>query len=76
MHVATAAQNHTSIKNKERMVLPQSPKAQFSQTPGLVLSLRVEFVLPLSQEEEEEQQQEPSPKSIILPTHTKLLKGF
>ena len=46
------------------------------QTPGLVLSLRVDFVLPLSQEQEQEQQQEPSPKSIIIPTHSKLLKGF
>ena len=49
----------------------------YCQTPGLVLSLRVDFVLPLSHEEEEQQQQqEPSPKSIIVPTHTKLLKVF
>ena len=30
----------------------------FCQTLGLVLRLRVDFVLPLSQEEEEEQQEE------------------
>ena len=49
----------------------------FCQTSGLVLSLRVDFVLPLSQEEEQqEQQQNPSPKSIIIPSHTKLLKQF
>ena len=51
---------------------------QFCQTPGLVLSLRVDFVLPLSQEEqqEEEEEQEHSPKFIIRPIHAKLLKGF
>ena len=37
-------------------------ECQFCQTLGLVLRLRVVFVLPLSQQEEEEQ--EPSPKSI------------
>ena len=41
----------------------------FCQTLGLVLRLRVDFVLPLSQEEEqeeqeEEQEEEPLPKSI------------
>jgi len=45
----------------------------YCQTPGLVLSLRVDFVLPLSQQE---QQQEPSPKSSIIPIHAKLLKGY
>ena len=33
----------------------------YCQTPGLVLSLRVDFILPLSQEEEQQQQPEPSP---------------
>ena len=57
------------------------------QTPGLVLSLRVDFVLPLSQEgyqqqqqeqeeEEEEEEEEPSPKSIIITDYTNFLKGF
>ena len=32
----------------------------FCQTLGLILRLRVDFVLPLSQEEEEEQQQPPT----------------
>ena len=34
----------------------------FCQTLGLVLRLRVNFVLPLSQEQEEQQQEEPPPK--------------
>ena len=42
----------------------------FCLTPGLILSLVVDFVLPLSQEEEEEEQQEeqeePSPKFIMI----------
>ena len=45
------------------------------QTPGVVLSLRVDFVLPLSQEKQQEEQQEPSPKSSIIPIHAKLLTG-
>ena len=40
------------------------------QTPGLVLSLRVDFGLSLSQEEEEEQQQQEKKGRI---THTWLL---
>ena len=39
----------------------------FCQTLGLVLRLRVDFVLPLSQQEEqeeEEEQEEPTPKFI------------
>ena len=39
----------------------------FCQTLGLVLRLRVDFVLPLSQEEEQEEQEEeeePTPKFI------------
>ena len=32
--------------------------SQFCQTLGLVLRLRVDFVLPLSQEEQEEEQEE------------------
>ena len=51
----------------------------YCQTPGLVLSLRVYFVLPLSQEEKQKQQQQeeqkPSQKSIITLTYTKLWKG-
>ena len=35
----------------------------YCQTLGLVLRLRVDFVLPLSKEEEEQEEQ-PSPKSI------------
>ena len=35
------------------------------QTLGLVLRLRVDFVLPLSQEEEEEQQEEQEPTTKI-----------
>ena len=31
---------------------------KYCQTPGLVLRLRVDFVLPLSQEQQEEQEQE------------------
>ena len=42
----------------------------FCLTPGLIFSLVVDFVLPLSQEEEEEEQQEeqeePSPKFIMI----------
>ena len=35
-------------------------KSKYCQTPGLVLRLGVDFVLPLSQQQqEEEQQQEP-----------------
>ena len=34
----------------------------FCQTLGLVLRLRVDFVLPLSQEEEEQEEQEPPTK--------------
>ena len=38
---------------------------KYCQTLGLVLRLRVDFVLPMSQEQKEEQQQEqPTPKSI------------
>ena len=38
----------------------------YCQTLGLVLRLRVDFVLPLSQEEQEQEQEEeePPPKSI------------
>ena len=53
----------------------EKSQLKYCQTPGLVLSLRVDFVLPLSQEEEQ-QQQHPSPKFIILPIHAKLLKEF
>ena len=35
-----------------------SEKMRYCQTPGLVLSLRVDFILPLSQEEEEEEEEE------------------
>ena len=51
-------------------------ETHFCQTPGLVLSLRVDFVLPLSQQEQQEQQeqqQEPSPKSIIILARTNVL---
>ena len=37
----------------------------YCQTLGLVLRLRVDFVLPLSQEQQEQEEQEqPTPKSI------------
>ena len=38
---------------------------QCCQTLGLVLRLRVDFVLPLSQEEEEEEEQEEQPPTKI-----------
>ena len=49
--------------------LQYNGKSRFCQTLGLVLRLRVDFVLPLSQEEEqeeqeEEQEEEPTPKFI------------
>ena len=37
----------------------------FCQTLGLVLRLRVDFVLPLSQEQEEQQQEEEQPLTKI-----------
>ena len=40
-------------------------ECQFCQTLGLVLRLRVVFVLPLSQEQEEEQDQEEEPPTKI-----------
>ena len=43
-----------------------SSSESFCQTLGLVLRLRVDFVLPLSQEQQEEEEQEPSPKASEL----------
>ena len=37
----------------------------YCQTLGLVLRLRVDFVLPLSQEEQEEEEQEQEPPTKI-----------
>ena len=39
--------------------------AFFCQTLGLVLRLRVDFVLPLSQEEEQEEEEEQEPPTKI-----------
>ena len=40
-------------------------RESYCQTPGLVLSLRVDFVLPLSQEQQQEEQEQEEPLTKI-----------
>ena len=49
---------HTSYLQRKIFDISKSADTTYCQTLGLVLRLRVDFVLPLSQEQQEEQEQE------------------
>ena len=57
----TASKMRVTLRMKITFISSILTAALYCRTPGLVFSLGVDFVLPLSQEEEEEEEEEEEP---------------